>query len=330
MGNDKGWQNTVRHNLSHMKCFRRIMVKEALLMGPLTTTSTTATKDEPMDPPTGVAKPRGKSKAIKKGKGGYWVLVPEHLEETSTQIRPKKSSVDHTGSSSSSTSLSRGSRTSLPLITGSPKRKSQDLGIPAHQQRPSPMMDHRGSLTSASSLWAQPRFSEPHRLSQSPQLPPQPPQSFQHPQHRDQDIDVGRDVASMVIASMAIADNPPYHSQSYPPGQYAIMPSQPYVSRHPRFSRHQQQQQAISPEPSRAQEESEKRPEMATRHSSRLSESSRGSEEDELEEDDDDDEYEDDEDDNDEDDEDEDGDDRSTSSKDSRLGAGMSIHHLLN
>ncbi|KAF9300353.1 hypothetical protein BGZ74_007997 [Mortierella antarctica] len=313
-----------------MKCFRRIMAKEALLMGPLTTTSTTSatTTDEPTDPSTGVAKPRGKNKAIKKGKGGYWILVPEHLEETSTQIRPKKSSVDHTGSSSSSTTLLRGPRTSSPLTTGSPKRKSRDLGIPTHQQRPPPMMDHRGSLASASSLWAQPRFSEPRRSSQPPQLQQQPQRSFQHPQQRDGGMDVGKDVASMEIASMAIADNPPYRSQSYPPGQYATTPSQPYAPRHSRLFHHQQQ--AIPPELSRAQEESEERPKIATRHSSRLSELSRGSEEDELEEDDDNDEYEDDEDDNDEDDEDEDGDDRSTSSKDSRLGAGMSIHHLLN
>ncbi|KAG0036839.1 hypothetical protein BGZ82_003560 [Podila clonocystis] len=244
MGNDKGWQNTVRHNLSHMKCFRRIMAKEALLMGPLTTTTTTTTtKDESTDPSTEVAKPKGISKAIKKGKGGYWILVPEHLEETSTQIRPKKSSVDHSGSSSSSATLLRG-------------------------------------------------------------------------------MDVDKDVASMEIASMAIADNPPYRSQSYPPGHQSTRSNQRYAS-HARPS--QEQQQHISPEPNRTQEDIGGRP-MATQHSSRLSESSRGSEEDELEEDDDE-EYEDEEYDDEEDD---DEDDRSTSSKDSRLGAGMSIHHLLN
>ncbi|KAG0317166.1 hypothetical protein BG000_004620 [Podila horticola] len=322
MGNDKGWQNTVRHNLSHMKCFRRIMAKEALLMGPLTTTTA---KDEPMDPSTGVDNPKGKSKAIKKGKGGYWILVPEHLEETSTQIRPKKNSVDHTGTGSSSSSLPRGHGASSPPATGAPKRKSQDLGIPTHQQhRPPPIMDHRGSLASASSLWAQPRFSEAHRL---PQPSAQPHSSVQHVPSRSQNqgMDVDKDVASMEIASMAIVDSPPDRSQSHPPGQ-APTRSSPYAPHHPRLSHHQQQ--AISSEAGR-QEESEKRPEAT---SSRMSESSsRGSEEDELEEDEDDDYEDEEEDEDDHDDEDEeDEDDRSTSSKDSRLGAGMSIHHLLN
>lgn len=314
-------------------------------MGPLTT------KEDTTDPSG--TKPKGKRKAIKKGKGGYWILVPEHLEETSTQIRPKKNSVDHTtgslASTSSSSALKGTGASSSPPAIGAPKRKSQDLGIPTHHQHRPPllMMDHKGSQAGARSLWAPPRLPESHSFSQHSQPPPT---SFQpHPHPHDRGMDVDKDVASMEIASMAIADNPYLQGSPYcPPGQHSSSrPTQSYA-RLPGVSQQQQPYPASSsvskaPSPSYSQcvgtqgEECKEGEEcMTTRHSSPMSDrSSRGSEEEDL--DDEEDEDEDEEDEEEEYDEGEDSDDRSTGSRkeeggggDARLGAGMSLHHLLN
>ncbi|KAF9574598.1 hypothetical protein EC968_006012 [Mortierella alpina] len=102
-GDDKGWQNTVRHNLSHNKCFRRVVIKS----GPLGSGSADE-KDEskpraPPPPPLRTSSSSSKEEIndqalvfeyAKKGKGGYWVLVPEFLEEAMSSSRPKKSLTD--------------------------------------------------------------------------------------------------------------------------------------------------------------------------------------------------------------------------------------------
>ncbi|KAG0377956.1 hypothetical protein BGX24_005080 [Mortierella sp. AD032] len=87
-GNDKGWQNTVRHNLSHNKCFRRIVIKdEDLPLG--------SADDDDGESKQSASSSTGKSsKQAKRGKGGCWVLVPENLEESMPSSRPKKSLTD--------------------------------------------------------------------------------------------------------------------------------------------------------------------------------------------------------------------------------------------
>ncbi|KAF8927676.1 hypothetical protein BGZ52_004213, partial [Haplosporangium bisporale] len=71
--------NTVRHNLSHNRCFRRETPIEACAQQ-----SPSGSAEEEDDSSKG-AKP-------KKGKGGYWVLVPEELEDSMS--KPKKNPND--------------------------------------------------------------------------------------------------------------------------------------------------------------------------------------------------------------------------------------------
>ncbi|KAF9927708.1 hypothetical protein BGZ75_009674 [Mortierella antarctica] len=156
-GDDKGWQNTVRHNLSHNKCFRRVVIKS----GPLGSGSADEKDESKQQAPPPLLLPRPSSSSsskdesndqvqvleyAKKGKGGYWVLVPEFLEEAMSSSRPKKSltTITTTATTTETTtapapaSMASGTAVSTAIAASS---TSPSTGPRLHDQSSSTAMD---------------------------------------------------------------------------------------------------------------------------------------------------------------------------------------------
>ncbi|KAF9921842.1 Forkhead box protein I2 [Linnemannia zychae] len=196
-GNDKGWQNTVRHNLSHNKCFRRIVIKDEDL-------PSGSADDEDTGDPKHIT---NKSKQTKRGKGGCWVLVTENLEESMTSSRPKKSSMDQS-------SVVHGAESGPLSSTISPKREHATGGGNGIVPRTANV----SGITSSSGIsgYVSPQLLKSYSLSHA----------------QSGAIDIDRNVASMVIADQRLFGQ---HSGHYTHSSHHIHPPS-YSRQYPNYT----------------------------------------------------------------------------------------------
>ncbi|KAG0218539.1 Forkhead box protein G1 [Mortierella sp. NVP41] len=209
-GNDKGWQNTVRHNLSHNKCFRRVVIKDE---DPLPSGS--ADDDNGGESKQSTTISGKSSKQVKRGKGGCWVLVLENLDESMTSPRPKKSSMDQGQSPAAPAPApggggggGSGSGNSLLSVT-SPKRQQQQ------QQQTSGTIISKttaGTRTTSSSSLLTSQLTKDYSVS-----------SHSH----SGVMDIDRNVASMMIAEQQLHQSGRHHGPHMHPSYYNPPPQHP-------------------------------------------------------------------------------------------------------
>ncbi|KAG0317465.1 Forkhead box protein I1 [Linnemannia gamsii] len=168
-GNDKGWQNTVRHNLSHNKCFRRIVLKDEDM-------PSGSADDDDGESRQSASNTGKSSKQAKRGKGGCWVLVPENLEESMSSSRPKKSSTDQGQSPAA-----LGATGSALISSTSPKK---------HHHTPGPSGEAIFPKATTKSATG----------STGANLSPQLSKEYTHSHPHSSMMDIDRNVASMMIA----------------------------------------------------------------------------------------------------------------------------------
>ncbi|KAG0297734.1 hypothetical protein BGZ96_005156 [Linnemannia gamsii] len=211
-GNDKGWQNTVRHNLSHNKCFRRIVLKDEDM-------PSGSADDDDGESKQSTNSTGKSSKQAKRGKGGCWVLVPENLEESMSLSRPKKSSADQGQSPAA-----LGAAGSVPMSSTSPKRHHHATGT------------SEGAIISKATTKSAAESTESYL---SPQLSKE--NAFSHSHSGVMDID--RNVASMMIAEQQFQQSARHHGPHIHPSHYTPPHSHsrqlPHCSGHTIIHHHQ-------------------------------------------------------------------------------------------
>ncbi|KAF9584174.1 hypothetical protein BGW38_007345, partial [Lunasporangiospora selenospora] len=120
--------NTVRHNLSHNKCFKRVAADDSLPVS-----SPVEEEEDPSSTGTTTGVNPRSAGRTKKSKGGYWVLVPEELGELTTKSRRNQGNAKNQQQQKQQQQQQQGSSGETTLSTQGPSVR--DSSRPSLQQR---------------------------------------------------------------------------------------------------------------------------------------------------------------------------------------------------